>query len=285
MRRSFADAVFGVIVTPSVAWPPAGTTTLGALNVADAKFVTSPGANVFAVVPTAGWCATSYVTADDPPLWMVSVCTCGPVPSPRASLPGLTLAAARIASSIWSVPAPCRCAEVTNALFGGGRFDGTALFWRISRSRSGFVVPCSSKKSAAAPVTCGAAIDVPLMVATPPASRGQVLLMRPPGAAMSGLNPSDGARPQEVNDDGCPAVAFAKTPLSSVQLSVCDSASIALLIAAPSVSEMATTGMVTGWPSALAPGCTATVAPKRPGTLLYSTTAAAPASCARRAFS
>jgi hypothetical protein len=73
-------------------------------------------------------------------------------------------------------------------------------------------------------------------------------------------------------------VGLRKVPVAAVQLSVCGPKVMALLMATPSTSETATTGIVMA-------GVPATVGLKRPAELLYSTTAAAPASRAFLAFS
>ena len=58
-------------------------------------------------------------------------------------------------------------------------------------ARSGF----ASSSSAAAPATCGAAIDVPDMEPWPPLSSGSVDQIEPPGAATSGLRSRSAVRP------------------------------------------------------------------------------------------
>jgi len=88
--------------------------------------------------------------------------------------------------------------------------------------------------------------------------------MSPPGAAMSGLRPSDGARPQDVNEDGCPAVKFGNVSRWSVHvMSTVSVNAVGIRPArfAPSASETETTGIVIA-------GEPATVAANCPGTLL-----------------
>ncbi len=257
-----------MIVAVNVTFDCAGTATLGELNATDASDVKKPGANVLPPVESAFTYERSYVTAFLLRFQISIVLAAGPDSlSPRASLPGETSVWARIESSMSTIPAPCRWTLSRKPRLGFPNHGaGSALFWRMVRTLSGFVFGFACSSSAAAPATCGEAIEVPLIVAYAPSSSGYVDRMRPPGAPMSGLRSSSASSPYELNDEMRPPVGFVNEPVSSVQLSVCGPASIALLIDTPSVSETATTGIVTGFPSA--PAATATVGLKRPGTLL-----------------
>src|SRR4030067_3749479 len=97
--------------------------------------------------------------------------------------------------------------------------------------------------------------------------------MRPPGAPMSGLTTRSGLSPYELNDEIRPPVGLTKVPVRFVHVMVTGPAASRSLMSTPSVSEIATTGIVVA-------GGPATVGLKRPPTLLESTTADAAAFCA-----
>src|SRR5688572_5684944 len=101
------------------------------------------------------------------------------------------------------------------------------------------------------------------MVANPPCSKGHVDLISPPGAPMSGLMFSDGVMPQDVNEEGSPAVRFGNVASSSVQvMSIVEVNAVAMRPdrSAPSTSETETTGIViAGDPAALAATCPETL--------------------------
>ena len=78
---------------------------------------------------------------------------------------------------------------------------------------------------------------------------------------MSGLSPSSASSPYELNAEIRPPVGFGNDPVVFVHVIVDGPAAILPSISTPSVSEMATTGIVIG----VAP---ATVGLNRPGTLL-----------------
>jgi hypothetical protein len=141
---------------------------------------------------------------------------------------------------------------------------GSALFWKIVLRSLPLMEPWRSRYRAAAPATCGAAIDVPLMVETPPCSIGQVDLIKPPGAAMSGLRPRVGVMPHDVNDEARPAVRLTNVASSSVQvMSTVPVSAVGMRAArlAPSTSDTETAGIVIATEPA-------TVAANCPGTLL-----------------
>jgi hypothetical protein len=162
-----------VIVTSTVADPPAGTVTFGELNAAivpPRKVVPAdPGAAFVAPpVESASTLLNAYVTADDPLLVRVSRRVCGPdALSPRASLPGAIRVVASAASSICTIPAPCRWTLSSPAPGAPHQPFGSAVFCRIDRTSSAlpFSDGCFSSNSATVPATCGEDIDVPLIVA------------------------------------------------------------------------------------------------------------------------
>ena len=99
----------GVMVTSTVARPPAGTVTLAELNVAVALEVLNDGVNVFAPVERAATCDKAYVVAVAALFSTVKVRVAAPVSlSPSDNLPGLTPPVAIIARSIATMPAPWR---------------------------------------------------------------------------------------------------------------------------------------------------------------------------------
>ena len=67
------------------------------------------GGNVDGPVARAGSCESVYVTLDLPELLIRIRWRTGPLPSPRDSLPGVTLVFASTAPTMSSIPAPCRC--------------------------------------------------------------------------------------------------------------------------------------------------------------------------------
>src|SRR5262245_43327271 len=105
--------------------------------------------------------------------------------------------------------------------------------------------------------------------------------MLPPGAPMSGLMARSGDMPYEENDDIRLPIEFTNESSWFVHVIVTAPPARRPLISAPSVSEMATTGIATGG----AGGVGTTVGETRPGALLYSTTATAPAAWALIDFS
>ncbi len=150
-----------------------------------------------------------------------------------------------------------------------------------SSSRTFVVLPLSSgfacSSRATAPATCGEDIDVPDSLAYLPSSSGYVDRMFPPGAPRSGFSVRSAASPYDEKSDTSPPVGFGVVIQPSTQ--VIDTGPVAsdAASAVPSVSGISTTGIVIG----VAP---ATVMLVRPGALLYSTTAFAPAFCAFSAF-
>jgi hypothetical protein len=101
--------------------------------------------------------------------------------------------------------------------------------------------------------------------------------MIPPGAPMSGLSARSGDRPYELNEEIELPVGLTKLPCSSVQVMFTGPVARRPSINTPSVSEIITTGIVIA-------GVPSTLPEKRPVTLLYRTTAMAPAFCALSAF-
>src|ERR1044071_2219200 len=96
-----------VMVTSTVAVPPAGTVTDGTLKATPAGAMKKAGTKVFGPVARAATWARAEVTGAGPLFSMVRVRVAGPAwLSPRASLPGSTLVVDSTASAIWTRPAP-----------------------------------------------------------------------------------------------------------------------------------------------------------------------------------
>ncbi len=74
---------------------------------------------------------------------------------------------------------------------------------------------------------------------------------------MSGFRSSSASSPYELNDEISPPVGFVNVPVSSVQVIVTGPATSRLWISRPSVSEMATTGIVIAGDPATVGGATA----------------------------
>ena len=95
--------------------------------------------------------------------------------SPSESLPGRTVVVDRIASSMSSIPAPCRWTAPT----GRGPRARVQILWigavlQDVADLGGRGVRTASSIRATAPATCGDAIDVPPLVPKPPCSSGIV---------------------------------------------------------------------------------------------------------------
>ena len=89
-----------------------------------------------------------------------------PMPSPSESLPGEIVVVDAIASSMSSMPAPCRWTMSRNPSPGCPDHGfGSALFWSTVRKSAAARFGRACISSAAAPATCGDAIEVPLIVA------------------------------------------------------------------------------------------------------------------------
>src|SRR2546426_12609995 len=101
--------------------------------------------------------------------------------------------------------------------------------------------------------------------------------MLPPGAPISGLNERSGARPYELKLEMRPPVGLGKLPIAALHVSVVGPRAIWALTAAPRVSDVMTTGIVTA-------GVPAMLGVMNPGALLYRTTPMAPALWALNAF-
>ena len=123
------------------------------------------------MVARAGSWERSYVTADAVVFSIDNARVTGPITSPSDSLPGSTLLVARMALSIFSKPAPCRCTWSKPA-GKPPRGCGSALFCRSVRTCWGATRGLACSSNATAPATCGDAIDVPLRIEYPPSSNG-----------------------------------------------------------------------------------------------------------------
>src|SRR5438876_74099 len=161
--------------TLTVAVPPGATVTLGELKVAvfappryeKLNGYTVP-ATVEGPVPIVLTSERSYVIGDDPPFVTVS-CVAPPLPSPRENFDGVTQAGVVTAPTTCANPAPWRHVGSSPAVWAMLRPFGSAVFISSVRTISGETfLSFASKTSAASPATCGAAIDVPLMVLWPP---------------------------------------------------------------------------------------------------------------------
>src|SRR5512146_2669220 len=119
--------------------------------------------------------------------------------------------------------------------------------------------------------------------------------MEPPGAPISGLRVRSGARPYELKEEIKPPVGLTAETVSVVQVMVTGPAAMRLRRVLPSAWRMATVGTVMAGQvgkSAFgqgigvkdAPPDGSTVGLSCPAVLLAMITAAAPASCANRAF-
>src|SRR5258707_13492586 len=95
----------------------------------------------------------------------------------------------------------------------------------------------ADRSTAAAPATCGVAMEVPLITLWPPnCCTGHVERMRPPGALTSGFSPSSAVGPHELKLEMSPPVAWGRYVPFAVQVGVAPPAAIAALIAAPSAA-------------------------------------------------
>ncbi len=189
-----------VRVTVTLAEPCAGTVTLGALNTTCVSVSqNSMSAGNVPVVPIASTFERSYVTLELELFVSVSVRVAGPAwLSPSESFPGTIAVVALIASSMSTIPAPCRCTLSRNPSPGfRDQTCGSALFCSTPRNPAAGSDGWASIRRAAAPATWGDDMDVPLIVAYPPpgCSSGYVERMRPPGAPMSGFRLSSASVP------------------------------------------------------------------------------------------
>ena len=101
-----------------------------------------------------------------------------------------------------SSPAPCRTTDSSRPAAGSvDHGTGSALLSSGVATSRARVAGCACRYRAAAPATCGEAIEVPLSTAAPPFSTGHVERIRPPGAATSGFSDRSAASPSEENDD------------------------------------------------------------------------------------
>src|SRR5262245_27098524 len=101
--------------------------------------------------------------------------------------------------------------------------------------------------------------------------------MNPPGAPMSGLIERPGDRPYELNEEINAPVGLTNVAVSFVQVMLTDPEARRPSISTPSESRINTTGIVTA-------GVPATLAAMYSAMSLYTTTPAAPALCAFKAF-
>src|SRR5690606_18967142 len=172
----------------------------------------------------------SYVTGAVPPLrTVISRVTGPPSLSPSDSLPGETVVVDRIASSTSSRPAPWWLVGSRMPRLGlSDHTAGSAVFWNASRTCSGSASGWACRYSAAAPATCGEAIDVPEFDPYAPPSSGSVDQIEPPGAPRSGFSDRSAARPNELKSDTRPPVGFGACAVSSVQVTSAPSSSVAV---------------------------------------------------------
>ena len=236
-----------MIVAVNVTFDCAGTLTLGELNATDASEVLKLGANVLPLVESAFTYERSYVVAFllrfHTSIWRAA----GPdVLSPSASLPGETSVSARIASSMSTMPAPCRWTLSRNPRAGFPHHGaGSALFWRIVRTLPAVRVRLRLEQQRGGSRDVrgghrGAADRRVRRRARADTSSGSAARCADVRLEVElGLEPVGAERRDE------PPVGFVNEPVSSVQVSVGGPAAIALLIGTPSVSEIATTGIVT----------------------------------------
>src|SRR5690606_6913336 len=136
-----------------------------------------------------------------------------------------------------------------------------AVFWNAVRLSLGGRSPCASNARAAAPATCGDAIDVPEIDSYDPLSIGTVDQIEPPGAPRSGLMLRSAASPYDEKSEMYPPPGTATSTVCDVQVKVAPPESTAATASRPAAMSMKITGIVisTG-PS--------TVGLRRPGTLL-----------------
>ena len=109
------------------------------------------------------------MTAVLPPLVTVSW-DAPPSPSPREILSGVTQAGVVTAPTICARPAPCRHVASSSPEVGAMLTAlGSAVFMRSVLTSAGEIFSSFAWRiSAASPATCGAAIEVPLIVLWPP---------------------------------------------------------------------------------------------------------------------
>src|SRR5512140_170986 len=140
---------------------------------------------------------------------------------------------------------------------------------------------CAWRVSAAAPVTCGAAIEVPDRNSNPVPEPTRVDAMLTPGAVISGFNALSPLRgPPDVKDAKALNVGFAIVAGETAAVAPAAAVSVALAVRLTPRNGMVT---VNGTPSS---GLNV-IGPSnggRPATLFTITTAAAPACCPKMAF-
>ena len=101
---------------------------------------------------------------------------------------GISRKAAALAASETSMrPAPCSC-EWLGVPMVSSLITGLAVSVRAETSWSAVKPERVDLSRAAAPATCGAAIEVPLLVLTPVVLVMEAAMMETPGAVMSGLS-------------------------------------------------------------------------------------------------
>src|SRR5688572_24140727 len=168
------------MVTSTDAVAPASTVRLVDAKVTVGASAANAGAKVESALSAAGRWEKEYVTVSEPRFATVNVNVFAVVPSPTANSLGVTVVVARIASSTSSIPAPCRWTTSRDATTGDG--TGSAVFCSAILIAAGVAPGWASRNSAAAPATCGDAIDVPLLTPYAPCSSGSVDRINPPGA-------------------------------------------------------------------------------------------------------
>ena len=103
------------------------------------------------------------------PVFVTVNCWTPPLPSPSENLNGAAHAGVCTAGTICARPAPCR--HVGSRPTVGATLSplGSAVFISNVCTRAGVMfLSFACRTSAARPATCGAAIDVPLMLLWPP---------------------------------------------------------------------------------------------------------------------
>src|SRR3954451_17808 len=97
----------------------------------------------------------------------------------------------------------------------------------------------AESRTAAAPATCGAAIEVPLITLWPPnCCTGHVERMSPPGALKSGFRPSSAVGPHELKLEIRPPVDCGRYLPSAVHVTDVGPAAIRPLRVAPSAARI-----------------------------------------------